>query len=202
MKTLSKEQIKGLGVALNEATLLGVELDVSRSLCGITLSVFSLPEEGPAPTDSRLQILLHPIGRLCASLRHHRVNSPAELPEIFSPSELLAKVRSFGGQPIYGWEFIDIDDASFARWSGMLSLDWQGSSDGNVHTFTLFQEGHTPERTLDLKIWFGGISLFKPTGEKVEIEDVVSGGKRWWDGLHSGDVRTAGTGIFSGKGPP
>jgi hypothetical protein len=201
MSPLSKEQIGGLGVAFNEASLLGVELDVSRSLCGITLSVLSLPAEGPPTSDSRLQVLLAPVGRLCASLRHGLWNDDAAPVEIFPISELLPKVQSFGGRPIYGWEFIDVDNAVSAYWSNRLSLDWQGDPNAQTHTLTLFQECFTPERTLDLKIWFREISFYRPTGEKVEIEDVITGGKRWWDGMYSGDSRTNGIGIGPLKSP-
>ena len=195
MSQLSKEQISGLGVAFNEARLLGAELDVTRSLCGITLSVLSLPAEGPALNDSRLQILLAPVARLCASLRHGCWNDDTAQVENFPISELLPKIQSFGGQPIYGGEFIDLDKAVSDYWSDRLSLDWQGDPNAQTHTLTLFQECYAPERTLDLKIWFRDISFFRPTGEKIEIEDVIAGGKRWWDGMYSGDSRTSGMGI-------
>jgi hypothetical protein len=43
---LSAEEKKSLGVALNEAMLLGVELDPARCLAAATLAVLTLPEAG------------------------------------------------------------------------------------------------------------------------------------------------------------
>jgi hypothetical protein len=40
---LSQEDIDGIGIALNEATLLGAEVDPERALAGLTFSVLSLP---------------------------------------------------------------------------------------------------------------------------------------------------------------
>jgi hypothetical protein len=196
---LQKAQLDGLGVALNEAILLGVEVDVVRSLCGITMSVLSLPDEGPAPPDSRLQILLSPIGRVSASLRHGRWDDKNAKTERFELSDLLEVVQSFGGLPVYGWEFFDLAQSKFEAWSDRLSLDWQADPTAVEHSITLFQEGYTPERTLDLKIWFRKISFHKPTGEEVAIEEVIKGGRRWWDGLHAGDPRTSGHGIVPCK---
>jgi hypothetical protein len=58
--SLSLEEKQRLGVALNEATLLGVELDPERRLAAATLAVLTLPETGPGPRDSRVQLLFSP----------------------------------------------------------------------------------------------------------------------------------------------
>ena len=196
---LSKNETEGLGVAFNEATLLGVEVDAARSLCGLTLSVLTLPQDGPAPDDSRVQMLLRPVGRVCASLRSGRWDDLQAHVEKFELSELLKIVQSFGGQPIYGWKFFDLEEFNFEEWSDRLSLDWHGNSSAMEHNITLFQEGSVPERILDLRIWFKEITFHRANGELIKTEDIITGGKKWWDGLHSGDKRTAGHGIFPGK---
>jgi len=60
---LSDAEKKGLGIALNEATLLGAEVDPYRQIAAITLSVLALLPEGPPPDDPRLQLLLHDLRR-------------------------------------------------------------------------------------------------------------------------------------------
>jgi hypothetical protein len=65
---LSEEQRQGLNVALNEAILLGLEVDSSRRLAGATFSVFSLPEVGVPPSDTRVQILFLNVGRVAVGL--------------------------------------------------------------------------------------------------------------------------------------
>src|SRR5262245_40661037 len=64
--TLSTEDIGGLGVALNEATWLGVALDQGRRAATITLDCLTLPPEGAAPEDSEVRMVLHPVGRVHA----------------------------------------------------------------------------------------------------------------------------------------
>ena len=193
---LTEEEIHGLGAALNEATFLGAEVDASRHICGITLAVFSLPPDGPMPEDPRVQILLQPVGRVAASLRHGQWDDAEAEVEPFAIDQLLEVVQSFHGRPIYGWEFFDTPDVEFAKWSRRLSLDWRGDPDGMLHHLTLFQEGGDPERVLDLRIWFRDIQFRRPSGEEIPIGDVIDDGQRWWDGLHSGDPRTQDQGIY------
>jgi len=61
---LTDENKAGLGVARNEANLLGIELDVDRQVVAVTFAVLTLPEPGPAPEDRRIQFLLSPTGRV------------------------------------------------------------------------------------------------------------------------------------------
>lgn len=199
---LTREQLNGLGIALNEATLLGAEVDAGRFLCGLTMSVLTLPETGPAPEETRLQILLSPVGRVCASLRHGRWDNPNAPIERFELKELLPKVQSFGGMAVYGWEFLDVEESRFSEWSNRLSLDWQGDNSAVAHNLMLFQENSHPERVLDLRIWFNDIAFRKPSGEEVSLDEVIAGGKRWWDGLYAGDPRTSASGIFPLKSSP
>jgi len=199
MKALTEKQKQGLGVAFNEATLLGVEVSPGRSLCGITLSLLTLPESGPAPDDSRIQVLLHPVGRVAASLRMGRWDDDSAAVQPFELTNLLSVVQSFKGLPIYGWEFFDLSEDKFRSWSNRLSLDWHGDPAGMAHSVFLFQEGSVPERILDLRIWFREIEFRRPDGTPVDIENILSGGKRWWDGLYAGDKRTEGHGVFPVK---
>ena len=70
---LSDDQRHDLDVALNEATLLGAEVDAERRAAALTFSVLSLPpDDGPPPHDARVQFILGPVGRLAASLRNGR----------------------------------------------------------------------------------------------------------------------------------
>jgi hypothetical protein len=57
---LDEEQRHGIDVALNEADLLGFEVDPTRRLAAATFRVLTLPENGPAPNDRRVQFLLRP----------------------------------------------------------------------------------------------------------------------------------------------
>lgn len=185
---------RGLGIALNEATWLGAEVDRSRRIAGLTFRVLTLPAEGPAPDDPRLSVVLSPVGRVAASLRHGRWDDHSARVESFSLDALLSVVQSFHGLPIYGWAFFD-QEPRFAGWSTRLSLDEQFTGEAvHSHTIDLFQDGGG--RVLDVRIWFDDVRIRNPRGDELSIDDVIAGGRRWWDALNSGDARTEGHGIF------
>ena len=193
---LSAEQKTDLNVALNEATLLGTEVDPARRTAALTLSVLTLPADGPAPVDDRVQVILHPVGRVAASLRLGRWDDVEAKVVPFEITELLAIVESFK-VPIYGWEFFDRDE-DFEEWENRLSLDRRLGDEGMSQSITLFQAAD--ERHLDLRIWFDSLRVNDPTGRRLDLAEFVAGGKRWWDGLYSGDHRTGGRGIFPQDG--
>ena len=186
-----------LGVALNEADLLGFEVDPARLIAAATFRVLTLPTEGPPPDDRRVQMLFRPVGRVAASLRNGFWNDEAAEVVPFVLSELLSVVQSFGGQPIYGWKFFDIHDKELAQWGNRLSLDWRSGPDGLSRSIAVFQEsGAEPARHLDLCVWFDELEVRRPDGVVVPPEEFAAGGRRWWDGMHAHDKRTEGHGIF------
>jgi hypothetical protein len=185
--TLSIDEVAGLGVALNEATLLGVEVDPSRRVAKLNLGVLSLPVEGSAQQDREVQILLSPVGRVCA------VRSAAGAVQSFAIDELLRVVQDFGGCPIYGWEFLD---TRFTK-PDQVSLDVGfPEPEGRGHSIAVFQDGGVKGR-LDLWIWFDALKVLTSAGDPVPLADFIEGGRRWWDALHAGDPRAAGHGITS-----
>lgn len=192
MNLLDDDKAK-LGVALNEADVLGVELAEDRRVVSITFAVLSLPLAGPPPEDRRVQFLLHPVGRVAASYRQGRWDdSEAEVTR-FEPRELLQVVQRFGGLPVYGWEFFDVHEKDFVTWRDRLSMDWKQGEGGMSHSLSLFQEG--PEAHLDLCIWFDSFEIRTASGEPVSLDEFCDGGRRWWDAVYAGDPRTDGHGI-------
>jgi hypothetical protein len=192
---LSEEQRHGFDVALNEATLLGAELNAERRSASLSFSVLSLPADGgAAPEDSRIQLILQPVGRLAAALRDGRWDDASAPVRRFSLQQLPEVVLGFEGLPVYGWEFLDRpEDDNFHSWSEHLSLDWRSERGGVSHTLDLFQEGH--DRHLDLRIWFDELRIYNPQGSEIAFDDFTSGGARWWEAMYAGDPRTQGHGI-------
>jgi hypothetical protein len=143
---LNEEERHAIGVALNEATLLGLEVDPNRRLAAATFSVLTLPPEGPAPSDAGVQMLFHPIGRVMAVLRE-RDSPDVEFAVVpFAIDQVLEVVQSFGGLPVYGWEFIDlISDQT--EWG---SLKWQSGVDGLQHSISLLQSSGLRELVIKL----------------------------------------------------
>ncbi len=188
-----------MDLALNEATLVGAEVDPESRIAAVTLALLTLPESGPAPDDPRVQLLLQPVGRVAASLRVGRWDNLAAPVEPFALNELLDIVQSFQQGRIYGWKFFDVPpEDNFAKWEDRLSLDERFGDDGNTHTLALFQEtfGQQQDRHLDICIWFDELTIFGPERQQLDIDEVIAGGKRWWDGLFSGDSRSQEAGIY------
>jgi hypothetical protein len=194
--TFTAEQKAGLDTALNEATLLGLEVRPDGSLAGATLAVLSLPPDGSPPEDPRVQLQFAPVGRVVASLRLGSWDDYKAQVVPFPLSKLLEIVQEFGGQPIYGSEFVDVHDAALAGMAGRHSLDFLGGPAGMTHSIRLSQEGSG--KYLDICLWFDHLRILRPpVWEPVSLEEFIAGGKRWWDGLHAGDPRTVGHGIVS-----
>lgn len=192
--SLSPEQVQGLGVALNEASLLGLEVSPERCLAAATFAVLTLPDAGAASDDARVQFQFHGVGRVAASLRHGRWDDAKARVDTFPLARLLEVVQSFNGLPIYGWEFFDVHEQHFAKWSDRLSLDFRCATGGSKHSISLFQDGG--DRILDICLWFEDLSIHSPLGVNIRLEDFIAGGRRWWDAFYQGDERTAGAGII------
>ncbi|MBO0699664.1 MAG: hypothetical protein J2P46_14810, partial [Zavarzinella sp.] len=190
-----------LGIALNEADLLGFEVDPARRIAAATFRVLTLPAGGHPPEDRRVQMLFRPVGRVAASLRNGFWNDEAAEVVPFSLSDLLGVVQSFGGQPVYGWEFFDIHDKELARWGNRLSLDWRSGPDGLSRSIAVFQSsGAGPARHLDLCVWFDELEVRRTDGAVIRLEEFAASGRRWWDAMYAGDKRTEGHGIFPAGG--
>lgn len=191
---LTDEEKKGLGVALNEATLWGVEFNEKKRWLAATFAVQSLPEDGLAPEDPRVQLVFKPVGRVAASLRKGRWDDrEAEIIQ-FQIEQLQEIVAANCGQPIYGWEFVDVTgEANFERWADRLSLDYSGGNDGMKHSIVLFQEGI--ERHLDLCVWFDELQIFDPKFQVIPLDAFIARGVQWWNAMYAGDSRTSVSGI-------
>jgi len=193
------ETAQAIGVALNEASLLGMEWAAEQSVLWSTFSVLTLPETGPEPEDRRVVLSFENVGRVAMSCREGRWDDYEAEVIKFKVDEILETIQSFGGQPIYGWEFINAEEKELKKWEDKLSLEILNSSGSTANRISLFQEGATEKKHLDIWIWFESLRVLNPQKEEISIEDFSEGGKRWWDALHTGDPRTGNHGIIPGK---
>jgi len=189
--------LKGdLNTALNESDWLDIGVDSELRVARFLLRVLTLPEVGNAPADRRVVLRCDGVGRVAASLRGGRWDDDQAPVEKVSLDGLSEVVRSFGGQSIYGWEFIDPSDRSWGRWGKRLSLDAVIGASGGTHVIELFQESGTgPARHLDLRVWFDELSVTRAEGQPISLEEFAAGGTRWWDALYARDPRAHGHGI-------
>lgn len=140
------------------------------------------------------------VARIAASLRSGWWDDAGAAVTPLRLEDLDATVRSFGGCPVYGWEFIDPPGESWLGWRHRLSVDASFGDDVPGHVMELFQEGSAELRHFDLRVWFGQIKITTPDGLDIPAADFVASGVRWWDGLYSGDSRIGGKGIFPLRG--
>ncbi|MFG3616268.1 hypothetical protein [Nocardia sp. NPDC047654] len=186
---------EGLNVALSEATCLGLAVDETAGELRLDLEVLTLPEHGTAAEDSRVQVRFTRVSRVAASLRtqHWDDLEPRVLP--LQLDGLDEAIRSFGGGRLHGWEFIDLDDSSWALWSELLSFDTRIDDHESAHVLEFSQEEGIDPRELDVRVWFDDIVVYDTRGKQIPLADFVEGGARWWRAHDAGDPRAMRPGI-------
>lgn len=131
------------------------------------------------------------MSRIAASLRTGWWNDNAAEVIPLEVNDIDATVRSFGGCPIYGWQFIDPPAESWSNWRDRLSLDARLGEEESAHVIDVFQEGGSASpRYLDLRIWFAQIRITTHDDRHIPLLEFIASGVRWWNGLHCGDPRT------------
>jgi hypothetical protein len=196
-EAVSDSDRDGLNTALNEATWSRFSVDPAARRVRLLLDVLSLPADGPARPEDPVFLDLDQVSRIAASLREGWWNDSAARVVPLTLEDLSATVRSFGGCPIYGFDFLDSAAGSWPQWRDRLSVDAHLSQQEAPHVIDIFQEGSTETRHLDLRIWFTLVRISTPDERDIPLTDFISAGVRWWDGFRAGDPRTAGKGMVS-----
>ena len=184
-----------IGLALNEATLLGVEFDKEKNSVACSFSVVAMDKDGNVPEDNRLLFIFKPIGRFVASyIKVHWNDQNAEV-EKFEPEKILEIVQQFKGLSIYGWDFINCGNEDFETWKDRLSFDYSTEKSlGLTNTIDLFQEG--ADEHIDIRIWFDNFEILTPQYELVELEEFLENGKRGWDAIYANNEKMGNFGII------
>jgi hypothetical protein len=168
---IAAQDVAGLNTALNEATWIGLTVDAAARRADLLLDVLSLPPEGPAAAENLVVLSLGQVSRIAASLRDGWWNDAEAAVTPLELEELDAAVRSFGGCPVYGWEFVDPPEKSWSSWRHRLSIDARLGGDVPAHVLEVFQASEAGEagepRHLDLRAWFGQIRITRPDGPDV-----------------------------------
>jgi hypothetical protein len=184
-----------IGLALNEATLLGIEFDKEKNLVACSFALVAMEKNGNVPNDNRLLFIFKPVGRFVASCRKGHWDDKSAEVEKFEPENILEIVQSFQGLSIYGWDFINCGDKDFDTWKDRLSFDYLTvNEDGLTNTIDLFQEGGN--RHIDIRIWFDDFEILTPKYESVELEEFLENGKRGWDAVYANNDKMNNFGIF------
>jgi len=190
---LTPEQVDGLDVALNEADWHALSVDEPGASVDVLLAVLSRDEAGAEAADPRRTLRLTGVSRLAAS---YRAGTRDDLKADVLPLDLdgLAELlRRHGGGPVYGWAFVDAD-GRFREWGDRLSLDLPMGGPGGHH-LTLFQDLGGVHH-LDLRVWFAELSVLDGDGHRLDLDEVIAGGRRWWEAMYAGERSDQRPGIL------
>lgn len=188
--------VAGLDIALNEADLCDCRINERTGEVRLLFLILNLPEGGgPEPKDRRTVLSFTGVARIVAWLR-----SGAGLTEVvpLRLEDVPSSIRSFGCQPVYGWDFFDLPETEQAPWRRTTSLDHPVLQGRGSHSVDLFQEGAWRDgfaRRLDLRLEFDDLRVLNAKGREVSLDEFVAGARRWWAALADGDPRVAGHGI-------
>jgi hypothetical protein len=161
-----------LGVALNEARLLAIQVDAQTATAAVWLEVLTLPPQGPEPEDRRQRLVLGRVSRVAVSYRDGRWDDPDASVLPLELADLPAVIGAFGQQPIYGWECFNHGAEPFAKWQERVSVD-VGLAGNGTHTLDLFQKDG--QRILDVR------TGWDPGGHYRSRPAAGGGGVcRWW----------------------
>jgi len=186
---------KGLiDAVLDEATLLGIELDKSERRISLAFSILWLPEDETRQAIDTITIALYGIHRLAAS---HRDENPANPDVAVLPIKLekfADVVMSLGGTPVYGGSFLKDSKKEFSKYKDRLSIDHKFDSVESLYSIYLFQEDNI--YSLDFWIWFDELKVFVSDQQEIGISDLYEGCRRWWVAFYNKDSRTSGKGMY------
>jgi len=187
MADYTEDIIWGINLALNEATLLGVEFNREKEIVVVSFSPVALDEKGQVPEDNRVQFFFKPVGKFIASHRLGHWDDKSAQTIQFEPEQILEKVEEFGHCSIYGWKFINRKKESDSNWLDKLSFDYNSTNNhGRQHSIGFFQEGE--DKHIDIKIWFDEFEIYNSKYDKIDLQTFIENGKRGWDGIYSGNA--------------
>jgi hypothetical protein len=193
--TINEDLKQRIGIALNEATLLGVEFNEKENTVACSFSLISMDKNGNTPKDNRLLFIFKPVGKFVASYRKGHWDDQNAKVEKFEPEKILEIVQSFQGLSIYGWDFINCGNEDFDTWKDRLSFDYSTKvRKGLTNTIDLFQEGF--ERHLDIRIWFDDFNILTSEYEHYELEEFLKNGERGWNEIYEGNNKMDNFGII------
>ena len=195
LMNFNDQQLEGINLAIDEAQLLDLEIDLLLKSARTTLQVFCISENGQVPIDRKVAVHLKSISRISASLRHYDKNDKYLKTEKFDINDFEKIVKSFGGASVYGSNFIRPGNESLPSWAENVSLELSLGDDEGDYMIDLFQWDNS--RKLDFRIWFNELKITKASNEQeISINEFIAGGKRWWEAFNKNDPRTQGFGMF------
>lgn len=150
---------------LGGARLWGLELETRFRVLSATVEPVAERHPEPGADDPRLQVVLHPVGRIVASLVR-RVDDRATI-ERFAEDHLALVVDRLEG-PRLEAPVVDGPTPEPERWAPELSLEGAATvGDGDAHHAVF--DVSAGERRLRVAAWFDEFELRRPDGSQLEL---------------------------------
>lgn len=197
---LTDEQVVGINVALNEAAFLTIDPSgIGHGRVAVAVRPLSWDTEADEPAYPVVHVALTGVRRLWASYRPALWDDETVEPVPLDLDALVRVVADLGPVDLDGWTHIDGDRLSYTMWQHRPSLDLHvpgpdGISSPAAHHLNLAKVIYeAPHRTLQLRVWFDDLAVTTATGEPIELDAFIDGGRRWWTALHGNDPRVGRT---------
>lgn len=191
---LTRTQLLGLGVALNESDFCDVRINERTGEVRLLFVVLTLPAVGAEPPDRRRVLALRGVSRISASLRIEKRNGGVAI-RALRLRDIPGTVRSYGCQPVRGWEFFDLPASPDEEYARLASLDFLTGRGSGLHSIDLGLSSSAPATAFSLRVEFDDLMVSDGGEREVPLQEFIEGGRRWWAALRAGDSRVAGHGI-------
>jgi len=190
----------GIETALNEADVLGIQLDPAGASCDVLVHVLALPESGPLDRDARRVLRLARPGQVSILLRADRAGEAGYGPVI--PLSGLDAVEDFFASlswsgAMYGWKFLD--DRSLTRdWPARPSLSVQVRPGTASHSLYWFNECGRAEGDTSVSyliegtVTFEDLEVMRADAVPERLDEFIADGQRQWQAFFGHDERLSG----------
>lgn len=157
--------IPALDTMLDGARLWGLEIEIRFRVLAVTVEPEASRHPEEVAADPRLQVLLHPVGRIAASLV--RRTEDHLVIERFDEGTLDRVVDRLGGPRLAG-PVVDGPEPRPQQWAPELSMEGASTvGDGTAHH--AFFDVVGGERRLRLAAWFDEVEVRRPDGSPVDL---------------------------------
>ena len=168
----------------------------------ILLTVLSRDETGEETSDPRRTLRLAGCSRLAASYRAGTGKTLRRrcCRSIWRGCDRAAAPERW--RPVYGWEFVDSprSERAFRSWRAAAQPRPSMSGRGGHH-LTLFQDLGGVHH-LDVRVWFADVSVLDGSGRRLDLDEFIAGGVRWWEAMYAGERSDLAPGIVGAAPEP
>lgn len=164
------EDLAAVQQLLDGAALLGLEVDTRYRVLAMTVE----PVAAGATGDARLQLLLHPVGRMAASLREAVREDDGTVHGVvrtFAVEQLPDVVALLGGPPLAGPLFAGTEPTD-AEWGPVRSLEGRAQvPDGHTHRLRIDVVGVDEPLAFGFFATFDAVEVRDAAGRDVPVDD-------------------------------